>query len=439
MNRYVQPFLDYLAASPTAFHAVEQAKRQLLAAGYACLNEQEAYGLKAGGQYFVTRNQSSLIAFRVPAKGLAPFRITASHVDSPALKLKALMEDRAVKPYVRLNAEKYGGAILSTWLDRPLSVAGRLLIRTEHGIESRLCDLGRDAAVIPNLAIHFNRNVNDGYAFNVQKDMMALWGDDAEEGSLLAELAAGVRADAKDVAGHDLFLYSRTPGTVWGAQNEYLSAGRLDDLECAWTCLQAFLSAEGGEDHLNVYALFDNEEVGSLSKQGADSNLLADTLLRIGEALGAGAGETRAAMAAGFMASADNAQALHPNHPDKYDAQNRVLMNRGVVIKYSANQKYTTDGVSAALFSEVCKAADVPVQSFVNRSDIIGGATLGGLSNTHVSLNTVDIGLAQLAMHSVWETAGVHDLPYMIDALRMFYSAELRMTGDGLWETEFPV
>ena len=438
MNRYVQPFLDYLAASPTAFHAVEQAKRQLLAAGYTCLNEQEAYGLKAGGRYFVTRNQSSLIAFRVPAKGLAPFRITASHVDSPALKLKALMEDRAVKPYVRLNAEKYGGTILSTWLDRPLSVAGRLLIRTEHGIESRLCDLGRDAAVIPNLAIHFNRNVNDGYAFNVQKDMMALWGDDAEEGSLLAELAAGVRADAKDVAGHDLFLYSRTPGTVWGAQNEYLSAGRLDDLECAWTCLQAFLSAEGGEDHLNVYALFDNEEVGSLSKQGADSSLLADTLLRIGEALGAGAGETRAAMAAGFMASADNAQALHPNHPDKYDAQNRVLMNRGVVIKYSANQKYTTDGVSSALFSEVCQAANVPVQSFVNRSDIIGGATLGGLSNTHVSLNTVDIGLAQLAMHSAWETAGVHDLPYMIDALRMFYSAELRMTGDGLWETEFP-
>ncbi len=438
MNQYVQPFFDYLAASPTAFHAAEGVKQKLLRAGYTGLNEHEDWKLTAGGRYFVTRNQSSLIAFRVPAKGLAPFRITASHVDSPALKLKALMEDRAVRPYVRLNAEKYGGAILSTWLDRPLSVAGRLLIRTEHGIESRLCDLQRDAVVIPNLAIHFNRNVNDGYAFNVQKDMMALWGDDAEEGALLAELAAGVRADAKDVAGHDLFLYSRMPGTVWGAKNEYLSAGRLDDLECAWTCLKAFLSAEEGEDHLNVYALFDNEEVGSLSKQGADSNLLADTLLRLGEALGAGAGETRAAMAAGFMASADNAQALHPNHPDKYDAQNRVFMNRGVVIKYSANQKYTTDGVSAALFSEVCKAANVPVQSFVNRSDIIGGATLGGLSNTHVSLNTVDIGLAQLAMHSAWETAGVHDLPYMIDALTMFYRAELRMKGDGHWETEFP-
>ena len=437
MNQYVQPFLDYLAASPTAFHAVEGAKQDLLSAGYVCLNEHEAWQIKAGGRYFVTRNQSSLIAFRVPEKGLAPFRITASHVDSPALKLKAKMEDRAVAPYVRLNAEKYGGAILSTWLDRPLSVAGRLLIRTEHGVESRLCDLHRDAVVIPNLAIHFNRNVNDGYAFNVQKDMMALWGDGAEEGALLAELAAGAGADAADVAGHDLFLYSRMPGSVWGAKNEYLSAGRLDDLECAWTCLQAFLSGEG-EDHLNVYALFDNEEVGSLSKQGADSTLLSDTLLRIGEALGSGAGETRAAMASGFMASADNAQAFHPNHPEKYDAQNRVLMNQGVVIKYSANQKYTTDGVSSALFSEVCRAAGVPVQVFVNRSDIIGGATLGGLSNTHVSLNTVDIGLAQLAMHSAWETAGVHDLPYMIDALRMFYRAELRMKADGRWETEFP-
>ncbi len=437
MNQYVQPFFDYLAASPTAFHAVEGAKQKLLKAGYTCLNEHEAWKLTEGGRYVVTRNQSSLIAFQVPKKGLTPFRITASHVDSPALKLKALMEDRAVKPYVRLNSEKYGGAILSTWLDRPLSVAGRLLVRTEKSLESRLCDLGRDAVVIPNLAIHFNRNVNDGYSFNVQKDMMALWGDDVKEGALLAELAEGVHADPKDVAGHDLFLYSRTPGTVWGAKNEYLSAGRLDDLECAWTCLTAFLSGEG-EDHLNVYALFDNEEVGSLSKQGADSNLLYDTLLRIGEALGAGAGETRAAMAAGFMASADTAQALHPNFPEKYDAQNRVLMNQGVVIKYSANQKYTTDGVSAALFSEVCRAANVPVQSFVNRSDIIGGATLGGLSNTHVSMNTVDIGLAQLAMHSVWETAGVHDLPYMIDALTMFYRAELRMKGDGQWETEFP-
>ena len=437
MNQYVQPFFDYLAASPTAFHAVEGAKRQLLKAGYVCLNEHEAYKLQAGGRYFVTRNQSALIAFQVPGRGLAPFRITASHVDSPALKLKAVMEDRAVKPYVRLNAEKYGGAILSTWLDRPLSVAGRLLVRTEGGIQSRLCDLGRDAAVIPNLAIHFNRNVNDGYSFNVQKDMMALWGDGAEENALLAELADGVGADVKDVVGHDLFLYSRTPGTVWGAKNEFLSAGRLDDLECAWTCLQAFLAAQG-EDHLNVYALFDNEEVGSLSKQGADSTLLADTLLRIGEALGAGAGETRAAMAAGFMASADNAQAFHPNYPEKYDAQNRVLMNGGVVVKYSANQKYTTDGVSSALFSEVCRAAGVPVQYFVNRSDIVGGATLGGLSNTHVSMNTVDIGLAQLAMHSVWETAGVQDLPYMIDALKMFYRAGLRMKGDGTWETEFP-
>ena len=436
MSQYIKPFLDYLAASPTAFHAVDGAQRALLDAGFVRLNEHEAFSVRPGGQYFVTRNQSSLIAFRVPERGLAPFRITASHVDSPAFKLKARMEDRSVKPYTRLNAEKYGGAILSTWLDRPLSVAGRLLVRTDRGLESRLCDLGRDAAVIPNLPIHFNRAVNDGYAFNVQKDMMALWGEDADENALLAELAAGVKAKLEDVAGHDLYLYSRMPASVWGGKGEYLSAGRLDDLECAWTCLTAFLSA-GTVDHLNVYALFDNEEVGSQSKQGADSTLLWDTLSRLGEALGAAPGEVRVAAAAGFMASADNAQALHPNHTDKYDAQNRVLMNQGVVIKYSANQKYTTDGVSAALFGEICRAAGVPVQHFVNRSDVMGGSTLGGISNTHVSLNTVDIGLAQLAMHSVWETAGVRDLSYMVDALRVFYRAGLRVRADGAWDLEF--
>ena len=213
MSQYIKPFLDYLAASPTAFHAVDGAQRALLDAGFVRLNEHEAFSVRPGGQYFVTRNQSSLIAFRVPERGLAPFRITASHVDSPAFKLKTRMEDRSVKPYTRLNAEKYGGAILSTWLDRPLSVAGRLLVRTDRGLESRLCDLGRDAAVIPNLPIHFNRAVNDGYAFNVQKDMMALWGEDADENALLAELAAGVKAKLEDVAGHDLYLYSRMPAT----------------------------------------------------------------------------------------------------------------------------------------------------------------------------------------------------------------------------------
>ena len=437
MESNVQRFLRFVADAPTAFHAVSQAEAMLLCAGYTRLSEHQPFPVRPGGRYYVTRNQSALIAFQTPKRGLSPFRIAAAHADSPAFKLKANAEDGAVRPYLRLNVEKYGGAILSTWLDRPLSVAGRLLVRTPDGLESRLCDLKRDAVLIPNLPIHFNRTVNDGYAFNVQKDLMPLWGGEGSEGLLMRELAQTAGARAEDVAGHDLFLYSRVPGSVWGAQGEYFSCGRIDDLECAWTALAAFLESHA-EDHLNVYALFDNEEVGSLSKQGADSTFLRDTLDRLGEALGASRGDVKSAQAAGFMVSADNAHALHPNHPEKYDAQNRTLMNGGVVIKHSANQKYTTDGVSAALFSEICRAARVPFQHFANRSDMPGGSTLGNLSNAHVSMNTADIGLAQLAMHSSYETAGVRDVDYMIDALKMFYRAELQMKGDGLWKTAFP-
>ena len=431
------PFLRFAEASPTAFHAARNAEDLLKEAGYSCLREDLPFDIRPGGKYYLTRNQSALIAFRVPDKGLAPVRIAAAHLDSPTFKLKARMDDCAVSPYTRLNVEKYGGAILSTWLDRPLSVAGRLLVRTGNGLVSRLCDLGRDAVVIPNLPIHFNRGVNDGYAFNAQKDMMPLWGGKDASGALLNELAASVNADPGDVAGHDLYLYSRVPGSVWGADREFFSCGRIDDLECAFVCLNAFLSAES-EEHLNVCALLDNEEVGSASRQGADSTFLSDTLFRLGEALGAGAGEVRAAIAAGFMVSADNAHALHPNHPEKYDAQNRVVMNGGPVVKYAANQKYTTDGVSGALFTEICRAADVPCQPFANRSDVIGGGTLGNIANTHVSLHTVDIGLAQLAMHSSYETAGVRDIAFMEKALSMFYRAKLLFRGDGAWETEFP-
>ena len=425
----VREFLKYAAASPTAFHAVRGVEEELSARGYRRLDESTPWQLKVGDRCYLTRNGSALLAFRVPRR-FASFRIAAAHADSPVFKLKEHAED-VDRNYVRLNVEKYGGMILSTWLDRPLSIAGRVIVRTEQGLAARLVDLNRDAVLIPNVPIHFNRQVNDGYKFNPQTDMMPLYGDAGAKGRLEAEIAqiAGVRPE--DILGSDLFLYSRTPGTVWGAENEFFSAARIDDLECAWTALQGFLTA--GEDgvSLPVYALFDNEEVGSTSKQGADSSLLRDTLLRLGEALGLSASDTRAAMAAGFMASADNAHALHPNHPELYDAQNRVYMNAGVVIKHSANQKYTTDGVSSALFTEVCRRADVPCQHFSNRSDILGGGTLGNISNSQVSMNTVDIGLAQLAMHSAYETAGVRDAAYMVKALKAFYELPALMTGDG--------
>ena len=413
-------FLNFVEQSPTAFHAVANLKDLLRQAGFRELKEKDPWLVDDGGKYFVSRNDSALIAFAIPRTGFASFRIAAAHSDSPAFKLKPRFEDGVEGAYLRLNVEKYGGMILSTWLDRPLSVAGRLVIRDGDGIATRLVNLDRDAMLIPSMPIHFNREVNDGYKWNPQVDLLPLYAEAGQEGSLMRELAEAAGVGAEQVLAHDLFLYSRQPGSVWGAEDAFFSCGRIDDLECAWGCVKALTEAEARE-HIQVCAVFDNEEVGSRTKQGADSTFLYDTLTRVGFALGASDGEIRAAMADGFMVSADNAHAMHPNHPEKYDRQNRVYMNRGVVIKHNANQKYTTDAVSDAVFTLVCEKAGVPVQHFANRSDMAGGSTLGNLSNAHVSMNTVDIGLAQLAMHSACETAGTKDLDYLIRAMRAFW------------------
>ena len=420
---HLEQFLTFVEQSPTAFHAVSNLTDLLRKASFRELKEKDPWLIDAGGRYFVTRNGSALIAFVIPRSGFSPFKIAAAHSDSPTFKLKPHFEDGTEKNYLRLNVEKYGGMIMSTWLDRPLSVAGRLVARDGHGgITAKLVNLDRDAMVIPNLPIHFNRKVNEGYAWNPQVDLMPLYGDGADAGKMMRELAEGAGIRPEDVLAHDLYLYSRQPGSVWGAEEQFFSCGRIDDLECAWGCVKALTGAENAEG-IAVCAVFDNEEVGSRSKQGADSNFLYDTLTRIGRALGASDGEIRAAMADGFMVSADNAHAVHPNHPELYDKQNRVYMNQGIVIKHNANQKYTTDAVSDALFTLVCEKAGVPVQHFTNRSDMVGGSTLGNLSNAHVSLNTVDIGLAQLAMHSSCETAGTKDLDYLIRAMETYWGA----------------
>ena len=430
MSHQATDFIDFVRRAPTAFHAVSEMSKMLEAAGFARLNECEAWQLAAGGRYYLTRNGSALLALRVPERGFAPFQIVSSHSDSPAFKLKPLAENEACGKYVRLNVERYGGMIMSTWLDRPLSIAGRAVVEDETGLHSRLVDFGRDAALIPNMPIHFNRDINSGYNFNAQVDMIPLYGDETAIGKLAQEVAACCGAKPEQIVASDLFLYNRVPGVVWGANNEYFSCGRIDDLECAYTSLCAFLDA-APQANTQVFAMFDNEEVGSSSKQGADSTLLGDVFHRVAAALGATDAQTRAAMAASFMVSADNAHAVHPNHPETYDVQNRTFMNRGVVIKHSANQKYTTDAVSDAIFSRICERAGVPVQHFANRSDLLGGSTLGSIANTQVSMNTVDIGLPQLAMHSAYETAGVKDVTYMIDALRAFYQTRVDVTGDG--------
>ena len=415
----VNQFLSFIQKSPSAFHSVHALCQQLTEAGFTRLNECGEWDIQPGKRYFVTRNLSSVIAFDVPECGLSHFQIVSSHSDSPV--------------YIRLNVERYGGMIMSSWFDRPLSIAGRVIVKTESGFETKLVDLGRDAVMIPNMPIHFNREVNDGYKYNPQADLLPLYAEGKETGKLMQEVAECCGVKAEDIATADLFLYTRMPGSVWGAENAFFSCSRIDDLECAWTSMQAFLSNRA-KNHINVCAVFDNEEVGSTSKQGADSTFLDDVLTRVCTALGATDSQKRALVASSFMVSADNAHAVHPNHPEKYDAQNRTFMNEGIVIKHNANQKYTTDAVSSAIFSAVCEKAGVPVQHFANRSDVLGGSTLGNIANSHASMNTVDIGLAQLAMHSSYETAGVKDVQYMVDGLSSFYATNIQMLADGSFE-----
>lgn len=429
MNSEVLNLIDFIENSPTAFHAVENICNALDDAGFERLQEREIWQIQPGGSYYFTRNRSSVVAFTIPCCGLTHFQIIASHSDSPAFKIKPNANRDGAGHYAQLNTEKYGGMLMNTWFDRPLSLAGRLLVRDGAGVSTHLVNVDRDIAMIPNMPIHFNRQANDGVALSAQTDLMPVYGTKGCQNYMdLAAEAAGV--DAEKIVGSDLFLYSRSMACVWGADEAYFSAGRIDDLECAYTTLRAFLTAEG-RDHINMMCVMDNEEVGSGTKQGADSTLLSETVRRIALALEAPQQALEVALAGSFMLSADNAHAVHPNHPEKYDQENRVFMNEGVVVKFNANQRYTSDGVSAAIFEQICQDAGVPTQRFANHSDVAGGSTLGNIANAHVSMNTVDIGLAQLAMHSAYETAGVRDVDYMLSAMRAFYEAEIEIRADG--------
>ena len=423
----IRELMEFIDAAPTAFHAAERAASELEKAGYAKLEEQRPWEIAPGGRYYLTRNRSSVIAFRVPDRGFAPFQIVASHSDSPCFKLKP-NADRTGQGLAQLNVEKYGGMLMSTWLDRPLSVAGRLIVAGENGLETRLVNVDWDLAVIPNMPIHFNRGANDGVAFNPQVDMLPVIG--AEGADIMAVVAKAAGVEKERIAGSDLFLYNRDRAAILGAAGEFISAPRLDDLACAYASLKAFLAAKPS-GHIDVYGLFDNEEVGSGSKQGAGSTLLIEALRRVALALNARPQALEAALAASFLVSADNAHAAHPNHPEKYDEQNRVTMNGGVVVKSNAAQKYTSDGLSAAVFEGICRRAGVPTQRFANRSDIPGGSTLGNIALAHASMNAVDIGMAQLAMHSARETMGVMDVGYMIGALTAFHQSEISIASDG--------
>ncbi len=422
-----EQLIEFIDKSPTCFHAVQTMSDMLRGEGFTELREDQKWHIEKGGRYFVARNGSSLIAFTIPEQDMKGMRIMASHSDSPTFKIKEDPEMEADGHYIKLNVERYGGMICAPWFDRPLSVAGRVIVRNSSGnsasgaLRTILVNVDRDLLMIPNLAIHMNREVNDGYKYNAQKDMLPLYGDITAKDTFMKVIADAAGTAPEDILGHDLFLYNRQSASIWGASGEFLSSGRLDDLQCAFSSLKGFLAGEKKE-YMAVHCVLDNEEVGSGTKQGAASTFLYDTLTRAHESLGLTREDYLIHLADSFMVSADNAHAVHPNHTDKADPVNRPYLNGGIVIKFNASQKYCTDGVSAAMFREICQRADVPVQTFVNRSDMAGGSTLGNISNTQVALNTVDIGLPQLAMHSPYETAGIKDTEYLVRAASVLFS-----------------
>ena len=407
--------VDFLNNSPSSYNAISTIKEILNQNGYIELNEGDDYNIVRGNKYYVIRNGSSLISFNVGSKLTTPhLQLTASHSDCPSFVLKPnswVYENG----YLKLNTEVYGGAIYYSWFDRPLSIAGRIIYKEDGKVKSSSYAYKKPFCIIPSLAIHLNREVNSDLKLNAQTDLMPLVSLEKKD------IKEFLKEDTnKDVISYDLFLYPIQEAYVWGNNNEFISGQHLDDLQCAYTCLMGFVN-NFNEDNLNVYCCFDNEEIGSSTRQGADSDFLQATLKRVAKSLDI---DYYRLLSKGFMLSCDNAHALHPNHAEKYDQNNRTYMNKGVVIKHES-RAYTSDGLSLGLFINLLDEHKIPYQFFANRSDSRGGSTLGNISNNHSSLLSLDIGLAQLSMHSVIETAGNKDNDYMIEAIKAFYSTQL--------------
>lgn len=427
-----EKMVSFIQKNPTAFHTAASIRAALLEQGFTELSESSPWTLKRGQGYFVCRSGSSIIAFRIGTElDDCSFSIAATHSDSPSFKLKERAELEVCGHYTKLNTEGYGGMICSTWMDRPLSIAGRILLRCPDGtISPQLVSLDRDLVLIPSEAIHMNRSVNDGHTFNKQVDMLPLFCGKSEKGALMRLIAEEAGAEASQILGSDLYLYSRQAPSIWGAEEEFVSSGRLDDQQCVFAVLEGFLSGKNDRS-IGVMACFDNEEVGSGTKQGAASTFLPDVLRRINLALGRSEEEYLRALASSFMISADNAHAVHPNFPEHTDPENHTFMNEGVVVKSHAGQKYASDAASIALLRVLADEAQIPLQYFSNRSDAAGGSTLGNILMSQVSVKCVDIGLPQLSMHSCYETAGVKDTWYMVQLLKAFYGSHFSESGSG--------
>ena len=421
MENINRDLIDFVNASVTPYHTVHQIKMRLIEDGYKELKEKERWALERGEGYFVIRNDSSVIAFRVPEDDFEGFQIVASHSDSPNFKLKPLFE-LSDSPYLRLSVEKYGGPVLSSWLDRVLGVAGRVIVKEGKDLVSKLVNLERDIALIPSVAPHLMQETK----LNLATDMVALMGEKDSTSRLLSLIAESVGVDRENILSHDLYLINRDKGKVWGVNSEFVSSPRLDDLQCVYSSLAGFLLS-GEEVNMPVLAVFDSEEVGSSSLQGANSDFLTTTLERIAEALDVSGCEYKRIISSSFLVSADNAHAVHPNHPEVTDSLNKAYLNSGIVIKHNSQMRYITDARSEAIIKELCRISDVPYTDYANRSDIQGGSTLGHIAISKVSILGADIGLPQLSMHSAFETVGKRDTEYAVRFFEAYFSAYIKI------------
>ncbi|MGL5317143.1 MAG: M18 family aminopeptidase [Bacteroidales bacterium] len=421
--------INFIGESPSTYHAVDTVKEQLLSYGFTQLRMGDAWKIKKGGKYFVKKNHSSIFAF-VPGEGEIAqegFKMICAHADSPTFRIKPKAEMTVEGRYLKLNTEVYGGPILYTWFDRPLSLAGRVMLKSNDPLNptTALVNIKRPLLIIPHLAIHLNRAVNDGVNISKQKDMLpviALINEHFEKENLLVRLVAQeLEVNAEDVLDFDLTLYDYAKGELVGLNEEFISCGRLDDLAMVHAGVQSLLSSESCAK-TKVLAIFDNEEVGSGTKQGAASPILKNILERMIYAMGGSMDDFYRAIDHSFMISADMAHALHPNYPEKHDPTNHPLMNGGPVIKIHANQKYVSDGDSIAVFQTICQMAEVPCQKFVNHSDMVGGSTLGNILLSQMEMRGVDIGNPMWGMHSVRETAGVLDHSSIVKVFTKFYN-----------------
>ncbi len=427
---YTESLIDFLNASPVNFLAVKTIAEQLEKQGYQHLDPAEPLGtIEIGQKFYVTKNGSSIYAFHVGSRPLAEagFHVICAHCDSPTFRIKPNAEIYCEQGITKLNTELYGGAIMSTWFDRPLSLAGRVILRSDDAMHpaTQLLHIRRPLLQIPNLAIHFNREVNDGVKLSKQKDMLPLLGivtDELEKKQMLLNLIAEeLQVDKKDIIDFDLYLYDTTPACTFGVHDEFISAGRLDDLSMVHAGLTALLESDGTSEATRILAIFDNEETGSQTKQGAGSPFLASIIQRVVMSQGGTTEDFHRAVEKAFMVSADNAHAWHPNYSDKYDPTNHPVLGGGPVIKFNAAQKYASDALSAAVFQQLCEQAGVPCQRFVNHSDVAGGSTLGNILASSLPLRGVDMGNPILAMHSVRETGATIDHEHCIKAFKQFY------------------